>query len=412
MSGQAPEDRKAVDELIKALKAADPDVRRQAVEALAQLSPDKAKPAVLTLEQMLAQAGQDNPDIRVAQAKLREADADLNRTRLLVAQKVVKLYQDVKVQRAALTETEQRLRRVEQLYQQKAVALSEVDIAKQALIQARAKLESAEAELPYLLGAPERKGVGFHPDGKMMASGQATTVTIWKDEIAREAATHRVPVQLYLRFAPDGKSLMSRDDKGVLRIWDVATGKEAKVNEDAEFVRRVSLDLTGVVPAPQTVQKFLQSKDPNKAGKFIDELLASPECAQYVHRAWVDKLLAPPPDTIPQRIRKALDTPVTANFENMPLASILDDIGTTHGIPFIWADRRKLQTATLTLKDKVPLGAVLQALQDCSTGDEVRFVVRDYGVLVAPKNRVPDDATPLNEFWRRAAEPSRPAGRR
>jgi HEAT repeat protein len=103
VSGQAPpKDQKAVDELIKALQAADPDVRRQAVEALAQLGQDKVRPIpnsvgkpVLTLEPMLAQAAQDNPDIRVAEAKLREADAELNRTRLLVAQKVVKLYQDV-----------------------------------------------------------------------------------------------------------------------------------------------------------------------------------------------------------------------------------------------------------------------------------------------------------------------------
>ena len=105
VSGQSPpKDAHTVPELIKALKAADPDVRRQAAELLAQLGPDKGKPATLTLEQMLAQATQDNPDIRVAEAKLREADAELNRTRLLVAQKVVKLYQDITAQRAAVIE--------------------------------------------------------------------------------------------------------------------------------------------------------------------------------------------------------------------------------------------------------------------------------------------------------------------
>src|SRR5438046_1023205 len=83
VSGQPPpKDAKAVDELIKSLKAADPDVRRQAVVALGQLGAEKDRPG-LTLEQMLTQAAQDNPDIRVAEAKLREADAKLNRTRLL-----------------------------------------------------------------------------------------------------------------------------------------------------------------------------------------------------------------------------------------------------------------------------------------------------------------------------------------
>ena len=41
------------------------------------------------LEELLAQALRDNPDMRVADAKVREAEAELNRARLLVIQKVV-----------------------------------------------------------------------------------------------------------------------------------------------------------------------------------------------------------------------------------------------------------------------------------------------------------------------------------
>src|SRR5437660_737827 len=42
-----------------------------------------------TLEEMLNKALKDNPDIRVAEAKVREAEAELNRTRLQVTQKVL-----------------------------------------------------------------------------------------------------------------------------------------------------------------------------------------------------------------------------------------------------------------------------------------------------------------------------------
>src|SRR5262249_20398690 len=161
----------------------------------------------------------------------------------------------------------------------------------QAVIQAKAKLESAEAELPFLLGTPDRKAIkalSFSPDGKMLAAATAdTTVKLWDTATGREVGSMRLPVHIYLRFSPDAKTLLSRDDKGALRIWDVATGKDAKINEDAEFVRRVSLDFTGVLPTPETVQKFLQSKDPDKAAKFVDELLASPDFTQHVHRAWV-----------------------------------------------------------------------------------------------------------------------------
>lgn len=46
--------------------------------------------------------------------------------------------------------------------------------------------------------------------------------------------------------------------------------------DDHEFLRRVSLDLTGTLPAPQEVVDFLSSIDSNKRAKKIDELLERP----------------------------------------------------------------------------------------------------------------------------------------
>jgi hypothetical protein len=50
---------------------------------------------------------------------------------------------------------------------------------------------------------------------------------------------------------------------------------------DWEFVRRVTLDLTGRVPTPDRVQSFVADTTPGKRAKLIEELLAKPE--------WVDK---------------------------------------------------------------------------------------------------------------------------
>src|SRR3954471_682008 len=44
--------------------------------------------------------------------------------------------------------------------------------------------------------------------------------------------------------------------------------------DDAEFYRRLHLDLTGVIPTPEKVVAFLESKEPNKRSKAIDELLS------------------------------------------------------------------------------------------------------------------------------------------
>src|SRR5579864_9047060 len=50
----------------------------------------------------------------------------------------------------------------------------------------------------------------------------------------------------------------------------------AGLSTDAEFLRRVHLDLTGRLPEPEIIRKFLSDKDPAKREKMIDSLLATP----------------------------------------------------------------------------------------------------------------------------------------
>jgi uncharacterized protein DUF1549/uncharacterized protein DUF1553 len=54
----------------------------------------------------------------------------------------------------------------------------------------------------------------------------------------------------------------------------------APLTTDYEFCRRVHLDLTGRIPAPEKLNAFVESADPNKRDKLIDELIES--------RAWVE----------------------------------------------------------------------------------------------------------------------------
>jgi hypothetical protein len=50
---------------------------------------------------------------------------------------------------------------------------------------------------------------------------------------------------------------------------------------DAEFLRRVCLDLAGMLPPPERVREFLASRDPKKRDKLIDTLIGSPEFVDY-----------------------------------------------------------------------------------------------------------------------------------
>ena len=55
---------------------------------------------------------------------------------------------------------------------------------------------------------------------------------------------------------------------------------------DAEFLRRVSIDVTGTLPAPDEVESFLADKSNDKRQRKIDELLQRPAYAAW----WANKL--------------------------------------------------------------------------------------------------------------------------
>jgi hypothetical protein len=62
----------------------------------------------------------------------------------------------------------------------------------------------------------------------------------------------------------------------------------APLTTDEQFVRRVTLDLTGHLPVPADVTEFVADRDPNKRAKLIDKLLDSDEYAQHWAEYWRD----------------------------------------------------------------------------------------------------------------------------
>lgn len=59
---------------------------------------------------------------------------------------------------------------------------------------------------------------------------------------------------------------------------------------DHEFIRRVYLDLCGMLPEPATTRAFLASSDANKRATLVDDLLARPEYADFWTLKWSDVL--------------------------------------------------------------------------------------------------------------------------
>ena len=77
--------------------------------------------------------------------------------------------------------------------------------------------------------------------------------------------------------------------------------RPAEMTDDAEFLRRVYLDLHGVVPTLDQANHFLADSHPAKRARLIDELLASPRYGQYMADVWQAYLISPLADD--QRVR-------------------------------------------------------------------------------------------------------------
>lgn len=64
------------------------------------------------------------------------------------------------------------------------------------------------------------------------------------------------------------------------------TKAAAPIASDDEFLRRVSLDLTGIIPTSAEACAFLDDRSPDKRRQLIDRLLASPEYARHMRQVF------------------------------------------------------------------------------------------------------------------------------
>ncbi|HKA07961.1 MAG TPA: DUF1549 domain-containing protein, partial [Gemmataceae bacterium] len=55
---------------------------------------------------------------------------------------------------------------------------------------------------------------------------------------------------------------------------------------DGEFIRRVSLDIVGVIPSPEKAAAFIDDRSPDKRAKLIDELLEDTHYGRRMADVW------------------------------------------------------------------------------------------------------------------------------
>lgn len=125
----------------------------------------------------------------------------------------------------------------------------------------RFRLSRMTAQVTSMLGN-QMASQSVEPATAAMPSAPGGSRTFTKGQAAGSSSGNLIDVFIYQAF----------NQQGV---------KPAGKTDDFEFIRRVTLDLTGRIPVADRVVSFVADGAPDKRAKLVDELLAKPE--------WLDK---------------------------------------------------------------------------------------------------------------------------
>jgi hypothetical protein len=177
--------------------------------------------------------------------------------------------------------------------------------------------------------------------------------------LTADLLARRLPVAAFALAVFLTGALLTAEDKAPLheridRMIEAAhVGPLAERCDDAEFLRRVSLDLTGVIPSADDVRAFLDDPAKDKRSRLVDRLLDSPLYALHMTDTLDVMLMERRPDKHVKspEWRKWLHESLTANKPyNVLAAEILgaDGVDPEHRAPARFYLDREAETNLLT----------------------------------------------------------------
>jgi hypothetical protein len=145
-------------------------------------------------------------------------------------------------------------------------------------ITRRAQYESNDTEIAVVDAAGLVRTLDMSGEAAVMARYQGH-VTVFRATVPLGAKTPEYT------FEP--KTVV---DRFTLKKWKELGIVPSELCSDEQFIRRVSLDITGTLPEPTRVTGFMEDKDPDKRDKLVDQLLESSEYSYYFANKWADIL--------------------------------------------------------------------------------------------------------------------------
>ncbi|MEK6257387.1 MAG: DUF1549 domain-containing protein [Planctomycetota bacterium] len=111
--------------------------------------------------------------------------------------------------------------------------------------------------------------------------GNAAVMVRYQGKVSVYSAS--VPLGAPVENLPSSKSFVDEQVFANLKALGIPP---SAVCDDATFLRRVTLDIGGRLPTEEEAAAFLASKDEAKRDKVIDELLRSPDYADFFANKW------------------------------------------------------------------------------------------------------------------------------
>jgi hypothetical protein len=127
------------------------------------------------------------------------------------------------------------------------------------------------------------------PDGyvRFKAPGEVAIIGHYLNLVASVRLTHLVDVPGFVKADVPQDNVI---DRAVFTKLNRMRIRPSALCTDREFIRRVYLDVLGVLPAPDEVQQFLAAPDATRRDRLIDALLARPEFNDFWALKFADVL--------------------------------------------------------------------------------------------------------------------------
>jgi hypothetical protein len=201
------------------------------------------------------------------------------------------------------------------------------------------------------------------------------------------------------------QTIATRVDQEIQKKLDGEKLQPSPVADDAEFMRRVYLDITGKIPTPDKARAFLDSKDPEKRAKLIDDLLASSDYGRHFGIIWRTMLYKRDVDANRALNLASFQDWMTKSFNdnrgwNKIVYDLLTAEGATDAVPqamFYMANRDMTRVDPAKITGSVSnmfLGVQMQCAE-CHNHPFVRqWKQTDFWGMAAFFGRTRDDVTP------------------